>query len=266
MTPTLALIRSLVTPDASFRRGELYHVPRSVALSALLFLAVLAGTLSAAFHANPTAQELQLRRELQRVERLMLNAPTEQREIAMEQVRRQITRGAGVIGVVQGALGAVVRWLILYFEIWLLVLLLVQFAGGEERPLGPRRHGRSKHLIVSVLAPLILAELVQALLLQSTSPAAYSSAPTYEEYLEAVRVTLSLPEAAGLSLAGLAPTLQFLSRQGSNPFVWWAGYVFVAGSTEVFRLSPRRSSVVAAVVLLLIALQHGALQAVGNLF
>jgi type VI protein secretion system component VasK len=48
--------------------------------------------------------------------------------------------------------------------------------------------------------------------------------------------------------------------------VWWAGYIFAVGAVEVFRLNLRRALIVALLLLGLMALQAGALAAVGSIF
>ncbi|MFW5728223.1 MAG: YIP1 family protein [Spirochaetota bacterium] len=265
MTPGLAVIRSLLIPDATFREGKVYHAPRVVVLGLILFAALLAGTLSASFHANEVGRELLLQRELSRLDRLMISAPPEAQRQAAENVRRQLTRGSGIASLVGAAVGAVVQWLILFYEMWLLVLLLIQFAGGEERELLGKRHLRSQYLILMAMVPLILAEVIRAALLLSTSPDVYANAATFEDYQAAARVSLNLVEAAGVSLTERSPFTAFVVAKATSPFVWWAGYVFVAGAEEVFHLRARRATVVAVVVLLLMALQHTAIQAAGNL-
>ncbi len=253
-------------PDTAFREGRLYHLPRVVALGLILFTALVAGTISASFHTNEVGRQLLLQRELARLDRLMINAPPEAQRQAASDVRRQLMRGSGIVSLVTAAVGSVIQWLILFYEMWLLVLLLVQFAGGEERELAGKRHLRSQYLILTALIPLVLAEVIRAVLLSTTSPAVYANAATYQDYQEAVRVSLSMVEAAGVSLADRGAFTTFVVARATNPFVWWTGYVFVAGSQEVFHLNARRASVVALVILLLMALQHTAIQAAGNLF
>lgn len=266
MTASLALIRSLFAPDEMFETDTAFRLPRLVLLMLILFAALVAGSLSASFHTNEVAEELLLQRELNRIERVMLNAPTEQREEAMAQIRRQISQGSGVISIVTGAVGTVVAWLIVFYELWLITILLIQFAGGEERPLGPDRHARSRHLVLTAMIPLIVAELLRALVLIGTDPEVYRNAATYTDYQEAVAVTLSVFSVAGVEPTDLAPFPRFLLTRGGSPFVWWAVYVFAAGATEVFRIRLRRALMIAMVLFMLLALQSSALQAVGNLF
>jgi hypothetical protein len=265
MKAGFAPIRSLVAPDTTFRSGGIYHVPRLVILALLLFAGLLAATVATSVTASDLAQELLLQRELDRIDRIMLNAPMEQREEVKEQVRQQIAMTSGLPAIIGSAVGAVVQWLILFYELWLVSLLLVQFAGGEEHPLAGRRHLRSQYLILMSLIPLVGGELVEAAIVASLDPAQLAGAAAYSDYQEATRVSLSVVEAAGISLADRAPTVRFFLSHLTNPFVWWAGYVYVAGAEEVFGLRARRSVLLAIILLGLLAAQHGALQAVMQL-
>ena len=265
MNAGLAPIRSLVAPDTTFRTGRIYHVPRLIILTLLLFVGLVAATLAASVTTSDLAVELLLERELDRIERIMLNAPAEQREEVKTQVRQQVAMGSGLPAIIGGAVLAVVQWLVIFYELWLVTLLLVQFAGGEEHPLAGRRHLRSQYLVLVALIPVLSSRVIEALLMSSVDPARLATAATYSEYQELVRVSLSVLEVGGVSLGNLSPTVRFFVSHITNPFVWWAGYVYVLGAVEVFRLSVKRASLLALILVALMAAQHGAVQAISQL-
>lgn len=260
----LFLLRSLTNPGVTLRSG--LPVSRIGLLLALLLPVIIGGIAARLAADTDLAEELLLRREIDRLDALMLNAPPSQLEEARATVEAQVERSfTPSVQAVAVATEAVV-WVILYYELWLLLILLAQFAGGEERELDGKRHRRSQYLVLLVLQPLAWAQLVSGLLLAATGSSMFEAAATYTEYQQAAQLPLSLAYVFRVNLFGMAPVWRFLLTHGTNPFAWWAVYVFVDGAGETLRLSVGRSLAVAGIVLILLSLQFAGVEAARGFF
>lgn len=259
-----SLLRSVVLPDEAFESGQVYSVPRSLLVLLIAVVSLSSGLLAAEARPHDLGEQLLLRSRLEDLDALFLNAPPAQYERARRQAEAEARRAFGPAATAVSVLGGTVIWVILYFEMWLLVRLLVQFAGGEEQPIMGRPHRRSQYLVLAVLLPLVLSRLVEAAVLFGTGRGVYERVAAYEEYVQASTVSLSIVSVAGITPESELPA--FLVTHITSPFVWWAAYVFVQGARFVYRLSAGPSLAVAACLLGLLSLQHAAITAVGAFF
>jgi hypothetical protein len=234
-------------------------------LAAILALAISGETLVLVARPSHLGRRLLVKSEIRRAETLMLNFSPEQIERVRSEAQRRAARTFGPLGIGIQLVQDAARWVLLFLELWLLLRLLTQFAGGEEQEIEGRPRAGSRYLVLFSLLPPALAQLAKGVVLSLSGGSAFEAAATYTEFRAAATVQLSLLSVAGVDLTRLPPVWSFLISNATNPFVWWAGYILVVGSSVVFRMSAGRSSLVAAALLPLLALQHAALVTVGSL-
>lgn len=255
------LAGALVRPDLAFRgSGALPHRPFAVVL--LLFALSVAGQrLVSGYDQNPDVQLLALGEVESRLGTLMQAAPPEARQQARDRMLRMLggARGTALISVSVVTSG--VAFVLLALEAWLLLSVLAQFAGGEERrgPSGERRD--SLLLVLVAFVPLALRKLAEGVVMSFKDPALAANALTLADYRALSKVRFDLWELAGLP--ALPPLPAYLLRRLTDPFSLWSLCILVVGGTAVWRMQVHKTLVQAAVLLVVLAAQSALFAAVG---
>lgn len=263
MQRTAVAMTALFAPDTEFLGDKVLQTPRLVLVFLIVIAGLAAGVITEWARPAELGRELYLARELDQLDALLLNMPPQQYERARAQAEADARLAFGPAAAALRVVGRPLLWIALFYEIWLLLGILVQFGGGEERPLAGRRRLRSQYLVLMALLPLVAGELVEAVTLVAGGTGAYETVASYEEYQAVSAASASLG-----SLLGLEPKSQilaFLVDVGLSPFTWWGLFIFVNGAQAVFRLTIRGGLVVAVAVLVLLALQAGAVSAAQQL-
>ena len=182
--------------------------------------------------------------------------PDEELRSARKSLTGEVPRPGRVSTSVPGGL-----FLLYLTELWALLVLYAQFAGGEELPVGERRHRRSLMLAAYTLAPLALRELASGLLVGLQDPSGVRNAVSAAGYRAATGISFS-----PLSLLELDPVpafVRFILLFLTDPFFIWAGFVLCAGCREVFRLKGSRAAIPVFVMAAAFALNETALESIG---
>jgi hypothetical protein len=248
------LYRALIVPDRSFAREDQFTVSRFLLFLQLCILVFAGSMLAETFHQNETMQILSSTETTRRIEKMMANVPKEQRDAAIQ--RALGTQNADrlspttVIGLIVGA----ALWPLFVLEIWFLSIILMQFLGGEEKPVGDRKHRRSQYLALYCIAPVAFQALVRGLVYAAKDSSAVGSVLTMEEYMDAVEVSFSL--VALLGVGRLPGFVEYLVHNLTNPFCLWTLAVATFGAKSVFAVRIGRSFLMVSVVFVVIGLQN----------
>ena len=247
------LYRGLITPDKSFIREELFTSSRLL-LFLLIFVLVFAGSvLTQKFFQNETMRVLTMEEATRRVEKMMANAPKEQREAAILRAQEsQSSSGMNVVTIVGVVLGGAV-WPVFVIEVWFLGILLMQFLGGEEKPVGEKKHRRSLYLALYALIPLALEALIKGVVFFFKDPADIRSVLTLADYMAETEVSFSL--AAYLEITMLSGFLKYLAHNLTNPFCLWSLAVAIFGGRGVFAVPSIKAAFAVLVIFVLVGLQ-----------
>ncbi len=247
------LYRALVVPDKSFKREDQFSASRFL-LFLLIFVLVFTGaSLTQNFFGNETVRALTMEEATRRVEKMMDNAPREQREEAIR--RAEQSQGSGGMGVVMiiGLVLSAAIWPVFVLEVWFLGIILMQFFGGEEKPVGPKKHRRSLYLALYALIPLALQALAKGGVFFFKDPAEIGSVLTLADYMEAADVSFSL--VAFLDIGMLSGFLKYLAHNLTNPFCLWSLAVAIFGGRSVFAVRSIKIVIAVSVIFVLIGLQ-----------
>jgi hypothetical protein len=261
MTRAGLVFRALIVPDSL---PTLVRFSRIGLIVAILAVSAVAGILEVRAQPRELGRELYLSYRLEQLEALLLNAPPNQYDRARAQAEAEAERAFSPIRRAAQALAHPLRRMVAAVEVWLLLRLLVQFAGGEERIETGRNHRLSRRLVLLAVLHVAVGGLVESGILASTVSGVYDAVAGYEEFRRAASVSVSFAWALGLSLD--SPSVEYLVYSLTNPFYWCAGYTLVVGGSEVFRLKHRSMLVVSLVLLSLFALQHGAIVSIQGFF
>ncbi len=249
----LGLFQALVAPDKSFKREEQFFVSRFL-LFLLIFVLVFTGSvLTQKFFANDTMRALTLEEAGRRIEKMMANAPKEQREEATRRVLE--SQGAGGIGVmmVAGLILSAAVWPLFVLEVWFLGIILMQFLGGEEKPVGAKKHRRSLCLALYAVLPLALQAVGKGVVYYFKDPADIGSVLTLREYTDAAEVSFSL--FALLDIGAVSGFIKYLAGNLTNPFCLWSFAVAVFGGKNVFAVRSGKMAIAVSIIFVLIGLQ-----------
>ena len=247
------LYQALIAPDRSFGRENLFTVSRFL-LFGLIFALVFAGSvLTQKFMQNETMQTLSIAETTRRIEKMMANAPKERRDEAIQRaIQTQSSGRLSVMMVVRLVFGPAI-WLAFVLEVWFLGIILMQFFGGEEKPVGTKKHRRSLYLALYGVAPLAFQALIRGLVYFFKDPTAIGNVLTLDEYMEAAEVSFSL--IALLGIGGLAGFAKYLAHNLTNPFCLWALAVAFFGGRSVFAVRSRKIALAVFVIFVLVGLQ-----------
>lgn len=248
------LYRALIIPDRSFAQEDLFTVSRFFLFLQLCLFVFSGSMLTQRFHQNETMQTLSARETTRRIEKMMANVPREQREAAIRRALGTQNPGRFSLATALGLIAAAALWPLFVLEIWFLEIILMQFLGGEEKPLGNRKHRRSQYLVLFAIVPIALQVLVRGVVYAVKDPSTVGSVLTMEEYTAAVEVSFSL--VALLGLRGLPGLAKYLVHNLTNPFCLWTLAVATFGGKSVFAVRIGRSLVMVSVVFVLIGLQN----------
>ena len=255
---------ALVTPDRAFTRERQFTASRFL-LFLLIFVLVFSGSvLTQRFNRNETMIALSTEEAVRRIEKSMANAPREQREAAIERVVQSQDLKQVRVMLVAGLVFSSAVWALFVLEIWFLSIILMQFLGGEEQPIGEKKHRRSLYLALYAIIPLALQALVRGIVYYFKDPADISSALSLSEYMEAAEVSFSL---LGLVHAGgLAGFAKYAAQNLTNPFCLWTLAVAYFGGRSVFGISRIKMLIAVAVVFVLVGLQNTLFAMIPNMF
>lgn len=255
---------ALVTPDTSFKREGLFTSSRFL-LFLLIFVLVFTGAvLTRKFFANDTVRALTMEEATRRVEKMMANAPKEQREAAIRRAEQSQSTGSMPVVMIVGLVVGSGIWPVFVVEVWFLGIILMQFFGGEEKPVGEKKHRRSLYLSLYALIPLALQTLVKGLVFFFKDPADIGSVLTLAEYMEAAEVSFSL--AAFLEIGGFSGFLKYLVHNITNPFCLWSLVVAIFGGRTVFSVRPVKIAMAVLVIFVLIGLQGQLFETIAGVF
>ena len=252
---------ALATPDTAFKRDELYVSSRFL-LFLLIFVLVFTGAvLTRNYFDNETVRLLTMEEATRRAERMMAGAPREQRDAAIQRARE--SQGSGGMMIVGIVLGSAI-WPVFVVEVWFLGIILMQFFGGEEKPVGEKKHRRSLYLSLYALTPLALQALVKGVVFFFKDPAEIGSVLTLAEYMEASEVSFSL--AAVLEIDGLSGFLKYLVHSITNPFCLWSLVIAIFGGRSVFSVRFSKITIAVIVIFILVGLQGQLFETVTGVF
>lgn len=263
MQRTATAVTALVAPDTAFVGDRILDVSRLALVFLIVVASLAAGVIEAWARPAALGQDLYLARELDQLDALLLNMPPRQYERARAQAMADARLAFGPAASALRVVGRPLTWVALFYEVWLLLGILVQFAGGEELPVAGHRRLKSQYVVLVAFLPLVAGELAEALTLFGDGGDVYATIATYEEYQAISSASVSFASAFGL--APDSRILAFLVDAALNPFVWWCLFVFVLAAQSVFRLSIRSGVVVAIAVLAILSLQAGAISAARQL-
>ncbi len=247
------LYRALVTPDKSFKSEEQYTASRFLLFFLIFALVFVGAVLTQKFFGNETMRALTMDEATRRVEKMMANAPREQREEAIRRVEQsQGGGGFSVVRIVSLIVGAAL-WPLFVLEVWFLGIILMQFFGGEEKPVGTKKHRRSLYLALYALCPLALEALMKGVVFYFKDPSDIGSVLTLSEYMEAAEVSFSL--FALLDLGRVSGLIKYLVYNLTNPFCLWTLAVAVFGGRSVFAVRSGKIVITVSIIFVLIGLQ-----------
>jgi len=234
-----ALLHVLASPDRAFEDERTYHVSR-VLLVLLLFLIHSAGSeLIARFYATPYMTGLVSQQQANDATHFAFGPPPGQGGATGPGARRTQVTGASNGPILQ-ALGVVIQsslFVLLSLITWWLLVIFIQFLGGEEAKTAAGPHRNSRYLVSYAWFPLALRRLTQGILINLQDPRAAWSAFDVAHYRRASEISLS-----PLSLAQLPPLpapIAYLLYNLTDPFYLWFLFLIVYGGMAVFRLSFR---------------------------
>ena len=264
-TPVPIRLRDAVLPLVSPRKGFFgpgFPAVAPVILFVSLFAVYTAGRrLEHEFYLSPQHTLLELQDARAAIDRMMEGAPDSARTEALRSAAESLTgEGSAVLDAVSTSVPGGL-FLLYLTELWALLVLYAQFAGGEELPVGERRHRRSLMLAAYTLAPLALRELASGLLVGLQDPSGVRNAVSAAGYRAATGISFS-----PLSLLELDPVpafVRFMLLFLTDPFFIWAGVVLWAGCREVFRLKGSRAAIPVFVMAAAFALNETALESIG---
>jgi hypothetical protein len=257
------LYRALVAPDKSFRREDQFYASRFLLFLLIFVLVFLGSVLTQKFFANDTMRMLSMEEASRRIEKMMDNAPKEQREAAIQRAQQSQGGGMGVMMVVGLILSASI-WPLFVLEVWFLGIILMQFLGGEEKPIGEKKHRRSLYLALYALIPLALQALAKGAVFYFKDPSDIGSVLTLAEYMEAAEVSFSL--VALLGVGELSGFLKYLLHNLTNPFCLWSLSVAIFGGKSVFAVRSGKMLIAVSVIFVLIGLQSQLLTMITGVF
>lgn len=133
---------------------------------------------------------------------------------------------------------------------WLVLLVLAQFFGGEERRL-PDRPRASVHLVAAACVPLALRRLLAGGVTLATDPAAAANVTSVAAYREHTIARFDLAARAAWEPPAFVERVSSLL---TDPFGLWALAVLAAGSAALLRLPAPRALALTAVIAMLWAL------------
>jgi hypothetical protein len=256
----------LVAPDRTLAEDATFGSRRLVPFLLILALALAGMYFSLSFSRSPAIVDLTTREALARIDRMMASAPPEQREETRQRALQSMQNQSPAIAFVTGGVFVVLQWLATVLQIWLLFILVPQFLGGEEQPVGSKRHRRTQYLAIFACVPLAVQDLLRGIVLSTMDPTRLANVTTLAQFQEAAEVNLSLLYLAGLTFRAVPALPRGLLLNLTNPFVLWAGYVLVWGGAAILRLTKAKAGLVSAIVLLLFSLEGAALAQLGRLF
>lgn len=264
-TPVPIRLRDAVLPLVSPRKGFSgpgFPAVAPIFLFVSLFAVYTAGRrLEHEFYLSPQLTLLEIQDARTVIDRMMEGAP--------ESVKAEALRGAvesltGEGSAVSDAISTAVPgglFLLYLTELWALLVLYAQFAGGEELPVGERHHRRSLVLAAYALAPFAIRELASGLVIGLQDSSGVRNAVSAAGYRAATGISFS-----PLSLLELGPVpafVRFVLLFLTDPFFIWAGVVLWAGCREVFRLQGKRAVIPVFVMAAAFALNEAALESIG---
>ena len=255
--------RALITPESAFADEKVFR-PKVIVLMAVSFVIFLGGSiLSLQFHQNETLRTLSVAEATRRIESQFGGGSPEAKARAVESAERSLNRsGFSVFGLIGAAMGAAFR-IGIAIEVWVILLIISQFAGGEESPLGRRKHRRSLCMCLYALIPLALRDLVTGFLISIRDPDSVRSVLTMAEYQAETAVNINI--GAFLDLGSLPAFFRYFAANLTDPFFLWFLAVLVVGSAAVYKLKFRRALVLSGVVILVLAGQNAGVDAIQNL-
>ena len=256
----VAILHALATPDSAFNEERTYRVSRVLLLLSLFLLHSVGSELVAHFYTTPYVMGLVAQQRETESGQFSFGPPGGQggqHGPAARQAAQQPMAVAQAVGVVVQSLVFVLLSLVL----WWLLIIFVQFLGGEEAKTEGGPHRNSKYLVTYAWFPLALRRLLEGILVQLQDPSAAWSAATLADYQRASAVNFS--PLALLKLSSLPAPVTYLAYNLTDPFFLWFLFVIVYGGRTVFRLSVRGAAVLGGFVVVLLLLLRLTLASIG---
>ncbi len=254
----VAILHALATPDSAFSQERTYRVSRVLLLLSLFLLHSVGSELVAHFYTTPYVMGLVAQQRENANNQFAFGPPGGQGgQHGPAQTAQPPMAAAQAIGVVIQSLIFVLLSLVL----WWLLIIFVQFLGGEEEKTHAGPHRNSKYLVTYAWIPLALRRLFEGLLVQLQDPSAAWSAANLADYRQASAVNFS--PLALLRISGLPTPLTHLLYNLTDPFFLWFLFVIVYGGKTVFRLSMRGAVVLGGFVVVLLFLLRLTFAAIG---
>jgi hypothetical protein len=255
------LYRALVLPDKAFLEDALFASSRFPLFFLILVLAFSGAASTWRFHQNETMNVLSAADNARRIDSILANVPEEDRNEMVEQVT---AISGGTAASIIGLIVSTALWFVLFIEIWLLGILLMQFLGGEETPVGEKKHRKSQFLSLYCLIPLSFQELARGIVYYFKDASAIGSVLTLGEYDLATRVSFSVLALFGVSGAG--GLMGFLLLNVTNPFFLWTVAVALFGGKGVFRVGAGKMTIALAVIFVFVGIQGQLLAGIQTFF
>jgi hypothetical protein len=256
-----SLAEALIRPDRAFRQGGLASI-RPLSIAIVLFLLYAIGQrLISGYDQNPDIQLLAIGEVETRIGSLMTAAPADvQNQTRSRMVQALLGGGSTVLAsfsIVASALG----FLILAMEVWLVLSVLAQFAGGEEERGADGRHRKSMLFVLVAFIPLALRKLAEGLVMAFKDPAVAANSLTLSDYRELSKVHFDLYGL--LRLPHLPAFPGYLVRSATDPFSLWFLCILVVGGTRIYRMPFAKTLLQALLLLVVLAAQSTLFATIG---
>lgn len=256
----VAILHALATPDSAFKEEKTYRVSRVLLLLSLFLLHSVGSELVAHFYTTPYVMGLVAQQRATAGSQFSFGPPGGQggqHGPAQGQTSQTPMAAAQAIGVVVQSL----VFVLLSIVLWWLLIIFVQFLGGEEEKTHAGPHRNSKYLVTYAWIPLALRRLFEGLLVQLQDPSAAWSAVNLTDYRRASAVNFS--PLALLKLSNLPAPISYLAYNLTDPFFLWFLFVIVYGGKTIFRLSMRGAAVLGGFVVVVLFLLRLTFAAIG---
>ncbi len=261
-----AFVNAFVLPERAFGDERTYHISRVLILLLLFVLYATGSALVARFYATPYVAGLVMQQRETANARFAFGPPPGRGPggQSTQNGRSGLATAAATPSPVVRSIGIVVRSLLFLLSpllTWWLLVIFVQFLGGEEEKTEQGPHRNSRYLLWYAWIPLALRRLAEGVLIQFQDPAAAWSALNLEQYRRQSAVSFSLLSV--IRLPDLPQIASYLLYNLTDPFFLWFLFIIAYGGKTVFRISQKKGYVIAGFVLTVLYLERVVFAAVG---
>jgi hypothetical protein len=233
-----------------------------VSIAIVLFLLYVIGQrLVNGYDQNPAVQLLAIGEVETRIGSLMTGAPAEVQDQARSRMVQALLGGGSTALASISILASGLGFLILAMEVWLVLSVLAQFAGGEEERSADGRHRNSLLFVLVAFVPLALRKLAEGLVMSLKDPAVAANSLTLSDYRELSKVHFDLYGL--LHLPRLPAFPDYLLRSATDPFSLWFLCILVVGGTRIYRMPLPKTALQVLLLLVVLAAQSALFAAIG---